>query len=192
MSEPTAPPPAEPPPPLPPPPRRVEMRLWPLTSLWLIRALVIPLFAAAGFLFMGVFLIGIREQIGRGAISGAFFAFAGGAAFMGLWNYVVIVGGIKTYWLAPRRMRRLFSHGQQATGTVMSKTVTETESSHSYGLTYEYTDSTGRKHTQQTGRVAYRLWKPLHEDQQITVLYDPRSPERSVLYEAGDYLIKQP
>lgn len=190
MSEPSALPSAEPPRPLPPPPRRVEMRLGPLVGLWLMRALVQPLFAGAGLLFMAVFLTGVWEELVRGTFSGKFFTFAGCAAFMGVWNYIVLVTGSKAFWLTPWRTRRLFSHGQQTTGTLMSKTVTETEGSNSYGLTYEYTDTSGRKHTQQSGRVSYKLWKPLHEEQQITVLYDPRSPERSVLYEAGDYLIK--
>lgn len=190
MSEPSASPAAESPPPLPPPPRRVEMRLVPLVSLWLLRALVQPLFAGIGCLFMALFMTGVRAELERGAISGKLLMFAAGVAFMGLWCYVAVVGGIKTFWLAPRRIRRILSHGQETTGTLMSKIVTETESSYSYGLTYSYTDTAGRKFTQQSGRVSFRLWKTLYEDQKVTVLYDPIRTDHSILYEAADYRIK--
>lgn len=193
MSEPSASPAAEPPQPqpLPPPPRRVEMRLVPLVSLWLLRALVQPLFAGVGCLFMGLFVIGVRGELERGVISGKLLLFAAGVASMLVWSYVAVVGGIKTFWLTPRRTRRILSHGQETIGTLMSKIVTETESSYSYGLTYSYTDTAGRKFTQQSGRVSFGLWKTLYEDQKVTVLYDPSRSENSILYEAADYVIKQ-
>lgn len=191
MSEAPAPQSAEPPPRLPPPPRHVEMRLGPLIRLWLLRAIVHPLFVGVGVIVLTVFVLGITKELERVPLfSGTILLLAAGVLCMGVWSYFAVVGGTRSFWLTPWRNRRIFSHGQVVTGTLVGKTVTEIENENDYGLTYEYTDTAGRKHTQQNARVAFRHWNAMYESQQVTVLYDPKRPEVSFLYEAADYIIK--
>jgi hypothetical protein len=110
------------------------------------------------------------------------------AFFFVLWNGVV--GSVLwTLWVRPIREKRLYRDGHAARGRVIGRRRKGSGKGARFLVEYEFRTSDG---TRETGEVAVRRaaqWEQVHEQQEVTVLYWPARPKRSLISELGSYRI---
>jgi hypothetical protein len=105
--------------------------------------------------------------------------------FATFWNGVLSVF-VYILYLAPRRVRRLYRSGIPVAGRIVSKRDWRGGKSTAYYVRYafENPDAGPCEREMNVSPRSYQLATP---GDAVTILYDPRKPKRSVIYELGPH-----
>lgn len=115
----------------------------------------------------------------------------------GMWLFALFWNGILSVflwvvYLRPWRMRRLVRWGRPAPGIVRDTTMSVSKGTKTYHLTYEYAAADdGGEPAVFTGKMActQALAAGARPGDLVTVLYDPRKPRRSLIYQYADHRV---
>lgn len=93
-------------------------------------------------------------------------------------------------WMGPVAARALVRDGTAVAGTVVGKRKRTTGKSRGYDIVYQFTTAEGTAESA-VQWVSNTAGNGYSEGQAVTVLYDPRRPSRSTIYEASDYEVSR-
>jgi hypothetical protein len=104
-----------------------------------------------------------------------------------VWNGVLVVVAIGVLIVAPVEARRLVRFGLTTLGTVAEKKATAGEDA-SYELTYRYQLGQGDSQEHfRTVSVTKAVFEQTELGAEVVVLYHPKQPKDSILYELAEY-----
>jgi hypothetical protein len=101
------------------------------------------------------------------------------------------VGAVGVYflWIAPARLRAIYIHGIAVRGSVVSKALAAINQGR---VTHTHTDPISGQTITATSAVRMDVYDSVEEGLEVTVLFYPGNPKRTVVYELGFWEFLRP
>jgi len=102
------------------------------------------------------------------------------------WN-IVVLGLVWQFFIEPYRQWQLVRNGTPVVGRITARQITGQGRNTAYIIAYEYAADDAPALTGEM-RLRKEDWDVVHTNVPVTVLYEPRQPQRSLIYQYGPYV----